>query len=97
MAENAGWSLVNVESALDRWIDVDDPDDDLRNTVLNWLLSRIEDPYQGVRRDPRFANLWFGRIPWTLRGDRQAVCAYRIEERSREVICDSIAMLRLPI
>jgi hypothetical protein len=91
------WSLVNVESALDRWIEIDEPDDELRNVVLNWLLSRLEDRYQGVRRDPRFPNLWFGRIPWTLRGDRQAVCAYRIEERTREIICDNIVMLRLPI
>ncbi|HEY5881642.1 MAG TPA: hypothetical protein VIU11_22220 [Nakamurella sp.] len=95
MAEPA-WSLINVEPALDRWIEIDDPDE-LRNVVLNWLLTRLEDPYQGDWESVGRGEPWFGRIPRTLRGDRQAVCAYRIEEGPREIVCDSIAMLSLPI
>jgi hypothetical protein len=55
MPERSLWTLINFEQALDRWIDTDGPDEELRNVILNWLLSRLDDPYQGVLREPSFS------------------------------------------
>ncbi len=48
------------------WIAVDGPDIELRLVVTEWVLSRFDDPYQGVRHEPGFPNLWFGRVPNSL-------------------------------
>lgn len=96
MPDPGRWTLVNVEQALDRWELVDHPDHDLTMAVIGWLFSRLEDPYQGVRREPSFPHFWYGAIPTTKRGNREVVCAYRIEEMSRQVICDNISLLRSP-
>ena len=45
------------------WIERELPSDDLRLTVTAWILTRYDDPYQGVQREPGFDNLWFGEIP----------------------------------
>jgi hypothetical protein len=61
------------------------------------VLSRFDDPYQGVHREPGFENLWYGAVPETRHdGDQVVVCSYWIEERTRTVRCDSIATLGLP-
>lgn len=90
------WSLFNAEEALDRWIHSSEPDQDLIIVVTEWLLSRLEDPYQGVRREPQFPNLWVGKVPRSLRGGMQVLCAYRIFEQDRRVVMDNIATLRRP-
>lgn len=91
------WSLVGFGERMDAWIDLEEPQDDLRIAVASWALSRFDDPYQGVRREPGFENLWYGVIPGTQHGDNQVVvCSYWIEERTHVVRCDSIATLALP-
>lgn len=57
------WQLEKFESGLDAWISLETPDDDMRLVVTAWVLTRFDDPYQGVRRERGFPNLWFGSIP----------------------------------
>jgi hypothetical protein len=72
--------------------------DDLRLLVTAWVMTRYDDPYQGVRRADGFANLWFGQIPKSDDGRGNVVtCSYWIEESSRRVTCDCFATLSLPL
>ncbi len=87
------WRLENFEGSLDRWIDLEKPDDDLRYLVTEWLLSRLDDPYQGVSRAPD-SNLWFGQVPGSEHGPDAVACSYWIREQDKVVRCDSIATLR---
>ena len=68
----------------------------LINGVGAWILSRFDDPYQGMRREPGFDNLWYGPVPGTLRGGEQVTCSYMIVESGRVVYGKSIATLSLP-
>lgn len=82
---------------LETWVEAEDPFEDLRLAVTRWIFTRQQDPYQGVRREPGFDNLWFGTIPGTSHGGSQVVvCAYWIEERTHTVRCDSFASLSRP-
>lgn len=90
--------MVGFEERLDTWISIEAPFDDLRLTVTAWMLTRFDDPYQGVRRAHGFDNLWFGVIPDTAHDDDRVVCcSYWIEETTRTVRCDSIATLSWPV
>lgn len=91
------WKLEGFIERLDEWIERESPGDDLRLAVTSWVLSRLDDPYEGVRREPGFPNLWFGVVPRTGHDDnRTVVCSYWIQETLRRVRCDSIAGLRWP-
>lgn len=92
------WALTGFLEALDRWIALESPDDDLRLRVTAWVLTRADDPYQGVRREPEFENLWLGAIPGTIHAPSSVVvCSYWIEESSHLVRCESFATLGMPI
>jgi hypothetical protein len=92
------WQLENFLECLDRWAEHETAGQDVRLVVTAWILSRFEDPYQGVRREPGFENLWFGPVPATLDGAGQVVaCAYWIYEATRTVRCDSFATLSHPL
>ena len=56
----------------------------------------MDQPYQGVQREPSIPNLWFGAIPHTVVEGRTAGCAYWIFETTRTIRFDSITMLNLP-
>jgi hypothetical protein len=64
--------------------------------VRAWLLSRLDDPYHGVRREPGFENLWSGVVPSTHRGWTVVVCSYFVFEAMGTVRCNSLATLNLP-
>jgi len=92
------WKLEGFLERLDAWAQLKSPSDDLRVIVTAWILSRYDDPYQGVRRERSFPNLWFGAVPESRHGSEWVVaCAYWIEESSRTVRCDSFATLSLPL
>jgi len=92
------WQLEGFLERLDAWANQEQPDDDLRLQVTEWILSRFGDPYQGVQREPGFDNLWFGIVPGSLHdADQVVVCSYWIMERDHVVRCDSFATLGLPI
>jgi hypothetical protein len=93
------WQLEGFLEHLDIWIESEQPPEDLRLTVTAWLLTRYDDPYQGVQREPDFDNLWFGEIPRTRHdeGTAAVACSYWIIERESVVRCNSIATLPLPL
>ena len=87
---SGGWNLAEFEEWLNRWIAQESPSEDLRLAVAHWLLSRLEDPYQGMRREAEgHPNLWFGMV--------QAVyCSYLIFEQTGTVRCNSLSTLSWP-
>ena len=92
------WILKGFIERLDAWIDLEDPDQDLRMAVTAWVLTRQIDPYEGVERDAGFANLWFGTVPHSLHDDaRVVVCSYWILEAESVVRCDTFGTLGLPL
>jgi hypothetical protein len=92
------WVLEGFLERLDTWIADESPADDLRLAVTAWILSRMEDPYEGVRREPDFENLWFGAVPGTeTTAGTVVACSYWIAEARGTVRCDSFATLSLPI
>jgi hypothetical protein len=92
------WRLENFLECLDRWSEQENASDDLRLVVTAWILSRFDDPYQRVRREPDFDNLWFGPVPGTLDATGRVIaCGYWISETTSVVRCDSIATLGYPL
>lgn len=95
------WQLVEFEERLDGWIGRDSPSQDLINVVTAWILSRMEDPYEGARREPDFENLWSVRLRGTADGTRSkftmVLCSYRIIEAKHLVEADNFATLSYPV
>jgi hypothetical protein len=92
------WALINFLERFDAWVELECPTEDLRCIVIDWILTRDEDPYQGVRREGGFPNLWFGQIPNSRDGcGHVVVCSYWIEESSRTVRCDNFGTLSFPL
>jgi hypothetical protein len=91
------YGLEGFTEAFDDWVVQEHPSQDLKLVVMAWILSRFEDPYHGVRREPEFDNLWFGSIPDTLQDGHVVTCSYWIRESERVVRCDSFATLSLPL
>ena len=92
------WKLVGFDDRLDNWATQEHPPSELVIAVAHWVLSRFDDPYLGMQREPGFANLWFGPVPESEHGPgRVVVCSYWIEESTRTVRCDSFATLNLPL
>ena len=59
------WQLENFVERLDAWIATENPSEDLRIIVTEWVVARFDNPYTDVSREPEFPNLWFGPIPET--------------------------------
>jgi hypothetical protein len=98
-SEPGPWSLLDVEDVWSRWCQIDEPSQDLRFHVLDWLFTRRETPRLGLRRDPAIRDLWFGEIPGT-RDEGQFVvlsAALFVFETTRTVKLDSIAWLSWPL
>lgn len=95
---DAQWDLERFLPALDIWIERERPDDELRTIVTAWIFTRREDPFEGVRRQEGFENLWFGAVPLTAHTSGEVVvCSYWIEWQRHVVRCDSFATLNLPL
>jgi hypothetical protein len=90
--------LARFLEHLDRWADLESPDQDTRLLVAAWIVGRADQPYEGVRREAGFPNLWFGRIPGTLDHHGSMVtCSYFVFESVRVIRCNSIGRLGLPL
>jgi hypothetical protein len=89
------WEAVGFRDRLLVWMESESPDIELIQPVVNWILRQThDDPYRGVQRQVDIAgNLWWGRIPGTVRGDRAVFCSYWIDEELRQIRCDSISTL----
>lgn len=96
---DGSWLLEDFLEQLDRWAERESVSIDLKFVVTEWVLSRMDDPYEGVRREPTMPNLWYGKVPNTYDAtDRTViVCSYFINEHEHSVRCDSFARLGLPI
>jgi hypothetical protein len=75
---------------------MDSPPDEVRLIVAAWVIGRFDDPYQGMNREPGFANLWYGRIPGTVFKGNVVTCSYWIEATDWKVRCNAFATLRYP-
>jgi hypothetical protein len=96
--EQRVWLLEDFLEKLDIWVKLEQPSDDLCLTVTAWILSRTDDPYQGVSRESGFPNLWFGVVPDSRDDEGRVVtCSYWIEELRHTVRCDSFATLSPPL
>jgi hypothetical protein len=95
--DELGWKLEGFLDRLDVWAERESASDDLKLLVTAWVMSRHDNPYQGMRRERGFPNLWFGPVPQTEVGGTVVVCAYWIEESTGTVRCDSFATLNLPL
>lgn len=92
------WVLQEFIERFDAWVELESPKDDLRRLVLAWVMTRHENPYQGVKRESGFPNLWYGQIPNSGDGRGNVVtCSYWIEESSHTVSCDNFGTLGTPI
>jgi len=92
------WRLEGFLEQLDAWAERESPGDDIRLLATAWIMTRQEDPYRGVRREPDFENLWFGAVPDTDDGaGRVVACSYWIVESQQVVRCNSFATLSLPL
>lgn len=66
--------------------------------VLEWIFTRSEDLYRGMRREPSVPNLWWGAVPGTVdEAGRVVVCAHWMDEIHKVVRCDSLAVLQRPL
>jgi hypothetical protein len=92
------WNLDLFEERLDLWIEQENPAEDLIIIVLDWILSRRNDPFAGVSLVEGFDNYWFGAIPNSDDGSGNVVtCSYWIDWPTRTVRCDLFGTLSRPI
>jgi hypothetical protein len=99
---STAWELRRFVECLDRWAEQEGPSSDLVIRVALWAQSRMDNPYEGVRREVRgfdgawFDNLWYGSIPGSHHQGKVVTCSYFIFERERYVQCATIATLSRP-
>lgn len=96
------WALQDFLPRLDAWAEQEHPLDELRVHVLDWVFTRMRDPYADTRRVAGFADYWQAVVPNSHHFDDQAercavVCLYWIDAGARTVRCDRIASLSLPL
>lgn len=102
MPGEARWTLQGFVEQLDLCIERESLDDDLRLIALQWIMTRMTEPYRGVRREPvehpDFGVLWHGAIPDShVGGGYVLACSFWASERSRHLRCNSFAVLPLPL
>jgi hypothetical protein len=91
------WNLKDFLEQLDAWIDAEKPTQDLILHVTAWIMSRADDPYQGVRREPTFPNLWYVTVPGSLSDGSVVLCSYFIFELTHEVHCKGFGTIGWPV
>lgn len=102
MTSPTPWVLRDFLLRLDAWNDRENPLDELRLKVTDWIFTRSADPYADARRVPGFADYWQALVPGSEHFDDHAercavVCLYWIDAEDRTVRCDGFASLSLPI
>lgn len=92
------WFLERFLEKLDQWVDLEAPPDHSRLAATAWIMTRLDDPYLGVRRAMGFENLWYGPVAGSQHGSGLvATCSYWIFEREHRLRCDSFASLTRPL
>ncbi|HYN96993.1 MAG TPA: hypothetical protein VES42_24395 [Pilimelia sp.] len=95
-AKGLDWRLERFPEAIDAWIARESPSDDVRLIVIDWVMSRHDDPYRGMRREA-LPNLWFGPVRGTQTMGTVVTCSYWVYESTRTVRCNDICTLNQPI
>jgi hypothetical protein len=99
---DGGWNLAGFDDWLDIWINNDAPDQDTRLHVAAWLVTRVDNPYDGMKREGvdeygmGHPLLWGGWVPDTVWGSQGVYCSYLIFEETGTVRCNSLATLSWP-
>jgi len=96
------WNLQDCLPRFDAWVNQEQPLDDLRVYVLDWIFTRSRDPYADARPVPGFADYWQAVIPRSEHFDDNAErCAvvrlFWLDASACSVRCDRVASLSLPI
>ena len=97
MSGTPPFSLEGFVDAFDARVKEEEPPDSHRLRVLDWIFTRAESPYEGLRREPGFANLRFGVVPGTERGSEVVVCSLWVVEAEHVVRADRFATLSSPV
>jgi hypothetical protein len=93
------WTLIGFTERFAEWVDRETIDERVQQVVAAWIGARALNPYQGVRLEDGFPDLWWGHIPGTFHkgGEAVAVCVYFIDAGGRTVRCDTFASLSWPV
>jgi hypothetical protein len=91
------WQLLQFIERLDEWAAREDPSEDLRVIVANWVINLHSNPYADLKPQRGFPDLWFSGIPETSDGHTLVTCTARINPIERTVTCRIIATLGLPL
>lgn|GEM_PF-1960202 len=95
------WTLIGFNERFDAWVAREDPSADLRFVVYQWIFSRMEDPYEGARREPGKPNLWWVQVRGATTGRpgdiKVVLCSFWIYEVERMVECDTFSIVSYPL
>jgi hypothetical protein len=84
------WQLNGFEERFEEWLAAEQLAGygDIELIEWIWIHARAQNPYAGVRREPGFDNLWWGKIPGSVDGrGRVVTCSYFVNESDGTVQC----------
>jgi hypothetical protein len=93
------WRLIGFQERFDEFLTAEGLAGygDLELMVLLWIHARARNPYEGVRREPGFDDLWWGKVPGSADNlGRVVTCAYFIHEADDTVQCAMFGWLSGP-
>jgi hypothetical protein len=89
------WTLDDFDTWLARWRQSSKPGIDLALLVIDWVVTRAADPYDGAESQPDQPDLWYAEIPGSEDECGNVVtCAYWVNRETRTVTCYMIMPLR---
>ena len=95
------WTLLEFNERFDAWAARENPSPDLRFVVYQWIFSRMEDPYEGAKREPGFPNLWSVQVRGSATGRpgdiKVVLCSFWIHEADHKVECDNFSIVSYPV
>lgn len=102
MGDGGGlWRLTEFDQRFEAWLARDNPTPDLSAAVAAWMLTRMEDPYEGAKREPGFPNLWSAQVAGSATGRpgdiTVVLCSFWINESDHTVECDNFSILSYPV
>ena len=94
---STSWDVLGFVEALDAWVEREQPADELRRFVTQWIFTRMDDPYALARRADGFADYWWAVVPGSEDPDgRVVLCFFWIDPAARTARCDTFSSLSPP-
>lgn len=84
------WTLEGFDQQMADWIMRENPDEDRRAAVAEWIPSRRLNPTAGVRDEPAVEGLRWLKVPHTSDGETAILCAFFIDHARGVVKCTQI-------